>query len=88
MIKELFRFILWSWSNFYWTHNLLRSQDKRPIGQTEFYSNAILNPLQVELAEKLGKLSGCNDYSLFLCSSGAEANENALKMASFNTKKS
>jgi acetylornithine aminotransferase len=35
----------------------------------------------VELAEKLGKLSGCNDYSLFLCSSGAEANENALKMA-------
>jgi acetylornithine aminotransferase len=40
----------------------------------------------VELAEKLGKLSGCNDYSLFLCSSGAEANENALKM-SFHTKK-
>jgi acetylornithine aminotransferase len=44
------------------------------------------NPLQVELAEKLGKLSGCNEYSLFLCSSGAEANENALKMASFTLK--
>jgi acetylornithine aminotransferase len=43
-----------------------------------------LNPLQVELAEKLGKLSGCNDYSLFLCSSGAEA-ENA-QMASFTPK--
>jgi acetylornithine aminotransferase len=41
--------------------------------------------LQVELAEKLGKLSGCNDYQLFLCNSGAEANENAIKLASFIT---
>jgi acetylornithine aminotransferase len=40
----------------------------------------------VELAEKLGKLSGCNDYSLFLCSSGAEANENALKWHLFTKK--
>ena len=52
-----------------------------------FYSNSIKNPLQVELAEKLGKLSGCEDYQLFLCNSGAEANENALKVASFATGK-
>jgi acetylornithine aminotransferase len=53
-----------------------------------FYSNAIQNPLQVELANKLETLSGCKAYELFLCSSGAEANENALKLASFKTKKS
>ncbi|MCL6217772.1 aspartate aminotransferase family protein [Zunongwangia pacifica] len=52
-----------------------------------FYSNSIKNPLQVALAEKLGKLSGCKDYQLFLCNSGAEANENALKVASFATGK-
>lgn len=50
-----------------------------------FYSNSVHNPLQVELAEKLGRMSGCDDYQLFLCNSGAEANENALKMASFHT---
>lgn len=48
-----------------------------------FYSNSIKIPLQVELAEKLGKVSGKTDYQLFLCNSGAEANENALKLASF-----
>lgn len=53
-----------------------------------FYSNAIQNPLQKELANKLGEVSGCNNYELFLCNSGAEANENALKMASFHTGKS
>ena len=53
-----------------------------------FYSNSVHNPLQDELAEKLGKASGLKDYSLFLCNSGAEANENALKMASFHTGKS
>ena len=53
-----------------------------------FYSNAIKNPLQVQLAEKLGSLSNCPEYSLFLCNSGAEANENALKVASFYTNKS
>ena len=53
-----------------------------------FYSNSVKNPLQEELAEKLGNLSGCVDYSLFLCNSGAEANENALKLASFQTGKS
>lgn len=50
-----------------------------------FYSNSIQNPLQQELATKLGKLSGCPDYQLFLCNSGAEANENAIKLASFVT---
>lgn len=52
-----------------------------------FYSNSIVNPLQQELAHKLGKLSGCENYNLFLCNSGAEANENALKLASFETGK-
>lgn len=61
---------------------------KDQLDKLSFYSNAIQNPLQVELADKLGKLSGYTDYSLFLCSSGAEANENALKMASFHTNKS
>jgi len=50
-----------------------------------FYSNSVINKLQVELAEKLGKMSGYEDYSLFLVNSGAEANENALKLASFHT---
>jgi len=50
-----------------------------------FYSNSIKIPLQQELAEKLGKLSGKADYQLFLCNSGAEANENAMKLASFFT---
>ncbi|MBS1752170.1 MAG: aspartate aminotransferase family protein [Bacteroidetes bacterium] len=49
-----------------------------------FYSNSIKIPLQEELATKLGKLSGKEDYQLFLCNSGAEANENALKLASFH----
>jgi len=48
-----------------------------------FYSNSVINRFQTELAEKLGKLSGYPDYSLFLANSGAEANENALKLASF-----
>ena len=50
-----------------------------------FYSNSLVIPQQQELADKLGKLSGKNDYQLFLCNSGAEANENALKLASFHT---
>lgn len=61
---------------------------KEQLDQIGFYSNAIQNPLQSELAEKLGKLSNCEDYNLFLCNSGAEANENALKLASFKTGKS
>jgi len=58
------------------------------LSKIGFYSNSIQNPLQVELAQKLGKLSGCENYNLFLCNSGAEANENALKLASFITGKS
>ena len=50
-----------------------------------FYSNSVINKLQVELAERLGKISGYDDYQLFLINSGAEANENALKLASFKT---
>ena len=55
------------------------------LSKIGFYSNAVINGLQVELAEKLGELSGYEDYELFLCNSGAEANENALKLASFTT---
>lgn len=57
------------------------------LSKLTFYSNSILNSLQEELAEKLGKLSGCDEYNLFLCNSGAEAIENALKLASFKTGK-
>ncbi|GAB3526965.1 aminotransferase class III-fold pyridoxal phosphate-dependent enzyme [Pontibacter brevis] len=57
----------------------------RQLYDIGFYSNSVQMPLQQELAEKLGKLSGYEDYNLFLCSSGAEANENALKVASFHT---
>ena len=52
-----------------------------------FYSNAVQNSLQKDLASRLGKVSGYDDYALFLCNSGAEANENALKLASFHTGK-
>lgn len=54
------------------------------LHQIAFYSNSIRIPIQQQLAEKLGKLSGKEDYQLFLCNSGAEANENALKLASFH----
>lgn len=57
------------------------------LSKIGFYSNAVENSLQEELASKLGELSGYPDYSLFLCNSGAEANENALKLASFHTGK-
>ena len=57
------------------------------LGRIGFYSNSVKNPLQVELAEKLGKASGYEDYSLFLDNSGAESNENAMKLASFHTGK-
>ena len=58
------------------------------VAKLGFYSNAIQNPLQNQLADKIESLSGCKDYELFLCNSGAEANENALKLASFKTQKS
>lgn len=60
---------------------------KDQIDKMGFYSNSVQNPLQKQLAEKLGQVSSCDDYNLFLCNSGAEANENALKVASFKTGK-
>ncbi len=57
------------------------------LNKLGFYSNAVKNPLQNELAKQLATDSGCHNYALFLCSSGAEANENALKLASFHTNK-
>ena len=63
--------------------NMLSEQ----LGKLGFYSNAVQNGLQKELAARLGKVSGYDDYALFLCNSGAEANENALKVASFHTGK-
>jgi acetylornithine/N-succinyldiaminopimelate aminotransferase len=58
------------------------------LEKLSFYSNSVINSLQQELAERLGRISGYEDYSLFLSNSGAEANENALKLASFHTGKS
>ncbi|MEY8781912.1 aspartate aminotransferase family protein [Allomuricauda sp. XS_ASV26] len=70
------------------THPHYVKRIKEQLDNIAFYSNSVQNPLQKELAEKLGRLSGCEDYDLFMCNSGAEANENALKMASFHTGKS
>lgn len=56
----------------------------KQVAQLGFYSNSVINELQKEVAHKLGKISGYDDYSLFLINSGAEANENALKLASFH----
>ena len=59
----------------------------KQINKIGFYSNSIQNPLQDKLAQELAVASGCKNYHLFLCNSGAEANENALKLASFHTNK-
>ena len=69
------------------THPYYLEKIRRQAGELSFYSNSVVNKLQSELAEKLGRLSGYDDYSLFLINSGAEANENALKLASFHTGK-
>ncbi|SFP08286.1 acetylornithine aminotransferase [Chitinophaga sp. YR627] len=66
-------------------HYVKRLTDQ--LQKVGFYSNSIKIPLQQELAAKLGKISGKEDYQLFLCNSGAEANENALKLASFHNGK-
>ncbi len=60
---------------------------QKQVAEIGFYSNSVQNSLQENLAQKLTALSGYTDYNLFLCNSGAEANENALKLASFYTKK-
>jgi acetylornithine/N-succinyldiaminopimelate aminotransferase len=64
-------------------HWIKRIEDQ--LKKISFYSNSIHLPIQEELAKKLGEVSGKSDYSLFLCNSGAEANENAFKLASFHT---
>lgn len=65
------------------THPHYVKRIEEQLHKVGFYSNSVKIPLQVELAEKLGKVSGKEGYQLFLCNSGAEANENALKLASF-----
>jgi acetylornithine/N-succinyldiaminopimelate aminotransferase len=66
------------------THPHWVKKMEEQLEKIAFYSNSIKIPLQQELADKLGKVSGKNDFQLFLCNSGAEANENALKLASFH----
>ena len=66
-------------------HPVYTSKISEQVNNLGFYSNAVQNPLQKKLAEELGNICGYPDYSLFLCNSGAEANENALKVASFHT---
>ncbi|RYY60782.1 MAG: aminotransferase class III-fold pyridoxal phosphate-dependent enzyme, partial [Chitinophagaceae bacterium] len=67
-------------TNPHWVHRI-----ETQLHQIAFYSNSVRIPLQQQLADKLGAVSGRADYQLFLCNSGAEANENALKLASFHT---
>ena len=69
------------------THPHWVKRIEEQLEQIAFYSNSVIIPLQQQLADKLGKVSGKEDYQLFLCNSGAEANENALKLASFHTGK-
>ena len=68
-------------------HPVFTDRVGEQLRKLPFYSNAVVNPLQNELADHLGRLSGLEEYQLFLCNSGAEANENALKQASFLTDK-
>ena len=70
------------------SHPVYVNAIKDQLDKLGFYSNSVHNPLQLELANKLREQSGCTEYSLFLCNSGAEANENALKLASFHNGKS
>jgi acetylornithine/N-succinyldiaminopimelate aminotransferase len=66
------------------THPRWVQRIEEQLEKIAFYSNSVKIPLQQQLSDKLGKISGKNDYQLFLCNSGAEANENALKLASFH----
>jgi acetylornithine/N-succinyldiaminopimelate aminotransferase len=69
------------------THPHWVERIEEQLEKIAFYSNSVRIPLQQQLAEKLGKISGKDDYQLFLCNSGAEANENALKLASFHNRR-
>src|SRR5664279_5250856 len=65
------------------THPYWVKKIEDQLEQIAFYSNSVKIPIQQKLADKLGEVSGKKDYQLFMCNSGAEANENALKLASF-----
>lgn len=69
-------------------HRTYKRMLRKQLNRIGFYSNAVQNPLQEKLSAEINRQSGCTDYELFMCSSGAEANENALKLASFHTGKS
>ena len=69
------------------SHPLYVQKITEQLNQIAFYSNSVINKLQEQLAEQLGNISGYYDYDLFLCNSGAEANENAFKIASFTSGK-
>ena len=69
-------------------HRTYKRMLRKQLHRIGFYSNAVQNPLQEKLSAEINRQSGCTDYELFMCSSGAEANENALKLASFHTCKS
>jgi acetylornithine/N-succinyldiaminopimelate aminotransferase len=66
------------------THPVWKARIEEQLNKIAFYSNSIIIPLQQQLADAIGTVSGKKDYQLFLCNSGAEANENALKLASFH----
>lgn len=70
------------------SHPHFNQRIKDQLDKITFYSNSVHIPIQQQLAKKLGEMSGYPDFNLFLCNSGAEANENALKLASFSTGKS
>jgi acetylornithine aminotransferase len=70
------------------SHPHFNQRIKDQLDKITFYSNSVHIPIQQQLAKKLGEISGYPDFNLFLCNSGAEANENALKLASFDTGKS
>jgi acetylornithine aminotransferase len=69
-------------------HRTYKRMLRKQLHRIGFYSNAVQNPLQEKLSAEINRQSGCTNYELFMCSSGAEANENALKLASFHTGKS
>ena len=68
-------------------HRTYKRMLRKQLHRIGFYSNAVQNPLQEKLSAEINRQSSCTDYELFMCSSGAEANENALKLASFHTAK-
>ncbi|MCH7403213.1 aspartate aminotransferase family protein [Belliella kenyensis] len=70
------------------SHPHFNKKINQQLANIAFYSNSVQIPIQQEFAKKLGEVSGYDEYNLFLCNSGAEANENALKLASFETKRS